>query len=151
MATVSVGKASDRPEMSNDVASAPLSPDDFGVCVRRGTRQIGGTCVELAYRGKRILLDLGLPLDAGDDDPATLLPAIPGVQTADPSLLALVLSHGHGVWRLTRLICQSSRVHRPDACCALPQLSSPVQFRRGSMPMDKPTYRIESRYGSVRF
>ena len=76
-------------------ASPPLSPDDFAVCIHRGTRQIGGTCVELACRGKRILLDLGLPLDAGDDDPTTLLPVIPGVQTADPSLLALVVSHSH--------------------------------------------------------
>ncbi len=67
----------------------------FGVCVHRGTRQIGGTCIELACQGQRILLDLGLPLDAGDDDPASFLPEIAGVQAADPSLLALVLSHGH--------------------------------------------------------
>ena len=70
-------------------------PRDFGVCIHRGTRQIGGTCIELECQGHRILLDLGLPLDAGDDDPASLLPEIAGVQTADPSLLALVLSHGH--------------------------------------------------------
>jgi ribonuclease J len=76
-------------------ASTPLSPDDFAVCIHRGTRQIGGTCVELACRGECILLDLGLPLDGGKDDPTTLLPAIPGVQTADPSLLALVVSHSH--------------------------------------------------------
>jgi ribonuclease J len=67
----------------------------FSVCVHRGTRQIGGTCIELACEGQRILLDLGLPLDAGDDDPASFLPEIAGVQAADPSLLALVLSHGH--------------------------------------------------------
>jgi ribonuclease J len=67
----------------------------FGVCVHRGTRQIGGTCIELACEGQRILLDLGLPLDAGDDDPASFLPEIAGVRAADPSLLALVLSHGH--------------------------------------------------------
>ena len=67
----------------------------FGVCIHRGTRQIGGTCIELACDGHRILLDLGLPLDAGDDDPASFLPEIGGMRTADPSLLALVLSHGH--------------------------------------------------------
>lgn len=67
----------------------------FGVCVHRGTRQIGGTCIELACEGQRILLDLGLPLDAGDDDPTSFLPEIAGVQAADPNLLALVLSHGH--------------------------------------------------------
>jgi len=70
-------------------------PQGFGVCIHRGTRQIGGTCIELACEGKRILLDLGLPLDAGDDDPVSFLPVIAGVQAADPSLLALVLSHGH--------------------------------------------------------
>jgi len=69
--------------------------DAFSVCVHRGTQQIGGTCVELSCRGARILLDLGLPLDAGETDPATLLPPIPGLHAPDPSLLALVLSHGH--------------------------------------------------------
>jgi len=70
-------------------------PQGFGVCIHRGTRQIGGTCIELACGGQRILLDLGLPLDAGDDDPGSFLPEIAGVQVADSSLLALVLSHGH--------------------------------------------------------
>ncbi len=72
-----------------------VARDAFGVCVHRGTQEIGGTCIELSCRGERILLDLGLPLDAGDTDPATLLPPIPGLSTRDPSLLALVLSHGH--------------------------------------------------------
>jgi ribonuclease J len=69
--------------------------DAFSVCVHRGTQQIGGTCIELSCQGERILLDLGLPLDTGDTDPATLLPPIPGLSTPDASLLALVLSHGH--------------------------------------------------------
>lgn len=69
--------------------------DGFQVCVHRGTQQIGGTCIELACDGKCILLDLGLPLDAGDTDPASLLPAVPGLQAPDAGLLALVLSHGH--------------------------------------------------------
>ena len=72
-----------------------LTSQTFGVCIHRGTRQIGGTCIELKCAGQRILLDLGLPLDAGDDDPASLLPEIDGLQAPDPSLLALVLSHGH--------------------------------------------------------
>ena len=57
--------------------------------------ELRGTCIELAYSGKRILLDLGLPLDAGDTDPASLLPAVPGLHAPDAGLLALVLSHGH--------------------------------------------------------
>ncbi len=69
--------------------------DAFSVCVHRGTQQIGGTCIELSCEGLRILLDLGLPLDAGDDAPESFLPEIAGVKEPDPSLLALVLSHGH--------------------------------------------------------
>jgi ribonuclease J len=34
------------------------------VCVHRGTKQIGGTCVEIEASGSRIIVDLGLPLDA---------------------------------------------------------------------------------------
>jgi ribonuclease J len=67
----------------------------ISACIHRGARQIGGTCIELACEGRRILLDLGLPLDAGDDDPASFLPGIAGAQMADPSVLALILSHGH--------------------------------------------------------
>ena len=73
----------------------PVVGDDFQVCIHRGTQQIGGTCIELACRGARILLDLGLPLDAGDTEPMSLMPAVPGLHAHDPSLLALVLSHGH--------------------------------------------------------
>ena len=32
-----------------------------------GTKEIGGTCIEAEARGKRIALDVGLPLDAPDD------------------------------------------------------------------------------------
>jgi ribonuclease J len=67
----------------------------FRVCVHRGTQQIGGTCIELACGGARILLDLGLPLDAGETDPTTLIPTVAGLLAPDPSLLALIISHGH--------------------------------------------------------
>jgi len=69
--------------------------NSFNVCIHRGTQQIGGTCIELSCQGERILLDLGLPLDADETDPVTLLPPISGLHSPDPSLLALVLSHGH--------------------------------------------------------
>ncbi|AWN38928.1 MBL fold metallo-hydrolase [Methylobacterium radiodurans] len=65
-------------------------------CVHRGTREIGGTCVELECASARLLLDLGLPLDADPAlDPASLLPAVPGLNKADQSLYAIVLSHSH--------------------------------------------------------
>ena len=76
--------------------AAPSAPGPFKTCVHRGTKQIGGTCVELEYGGARLLLDLGLPLDADPaGDPAPLLPDVPGLRAPDPGLLALVLSHGH--------------------------------------------------------
>ena len=66
----------------------------MNVCIHRGTKQIGGTCVELEFDGARLLLDLGLPLDATEASP-DLLPQVEGVQTADDSLIGVVLSHPH--------------------------------------------------------
>ncbi len=63
--------------------------------IHRGTQQIGGTCVELEADGARILLDLGLPLDA-DQVSETLLPDVSGLREPDPTLRAIVISHGHG-------------------------------------------------------
>lgn len=63
------------------------------VRVHRGTREIGGTCIELEAEGARLLLDLGLPLDAAPDD-TSVHPSIPGLDGRG-DLLALVLSHGH--------------------------------------------------------
>ncbi len=63
------------------------------VRIHRGTKEIGGSCIELEAQGARILLDLGLPLD-GDPNDATLYPQIEGLQGGS-GLLALVLSHGH--------------------------------------------------------
>jgi ribonuclease J len=62
--------------------------------IHRGTQQIGGTCVELEAAGARIILDLGLPLDANvvSDD---LLPDVSGLRIEDPTLSAIVISHGH--------------------------------------------------------
>lgn len=63
------------------------------VRIHRGTREIGGTAVELEHDGARLLLDLGLPLD-GDPGDCSLHPAIEGL-AGGGDLLALVLSHGH--------------------------------------------------------
>lgn len=63
------------------------------VRIHRGTREIGGTCVELEHNGARLLLDLGLPLD-GDPDDTSRHPAIEGL-AGGGDLVALVLSHGH--------------------------------------------------------
>jgi ribonuclease J len=59
------------------------------VRIHRGTKEIGGTCVELAHAGQRIVLDFGLPLDGAPDD-ATLVPRILG-----DDLAGIVISHPH--------------------------------------------------------
>ncbi len=64
------------------------------VCIHRGAKQIGGTCIEIESQGKRLVLDIGMPLDA--DDPAEVkLPAVSGFDKKDPSLLGVIISHPH--------------------------------------------------------
>ena len=63
--------------------------------IHRGTKEIGGTCIEVEAQGKRIALDVGLPLDAPDDGQEELLPEVPGFREPDDSLLGVVISHPH--------------------------------------------------------
>jgi len=63
------------------------------VCIHRGSHEIGGTCVEIESQGKRIVLDIGLPLD-GESDRAPL-PPVPGFKKPDESLLGVIISHPH--------------------------------------------------------
>lgn len=64
------------------------------ICIHRGTKEIGGTCVELESQGKRLVLDVGLPLDASDPDKIPLHP-VKGFDASDASLLGVVISHPH--------------------------------------------------------
>ena len=65
--------------------------------IHRGTKEIGGTCIEVEAQGKRIALDVGLPLDAPDDpeEQKRRLPKVPGFQEPDDSLLGVLISHPH--------------------------------------------------------
>jgi ribonuclease J len=63
------------------------------VCIHRGTQEVGGTCIEIESRGKRIVLDVGLPLDA--ENSIKSLPKVKGFREPDESLLAVVISHPH--------------------------------------------------------
>jgi ribonuclease J len=63
-------------------------------CIHRGTKEIGGTCVELESQGQRIVLDVGVPLDVADPDDFPLHP-IKGFDQPDPSLLGVIISHPH--------------------------------------------------------
>lgn len=64
------------------------------VCIHRGAKEIGGSCVEVISSGKRIIIDLGLPLDAEKND-KKYLPNILGLEGIDDSLLAIIISHPH--------------------------------------------------------
>ena len=63
--------------------------------IHRGAKEIGGTCIEVEAEGKRLALDVGLPLDAPDKAQDRLLPDLPGFREPDTSLLGIVISHGH--------------------------------------------------------
>lgn len=64
------------------------------ICIHRGAREIGGSCVEILSLGKRIIIDIGLPLDAEKND-KKYLPDISGLDGNDKSLLAVIISHPH--------------------------------------------------------
>jgi len=64
------------------------------VCIHRGAQEIGGTCVEIESQGKRLVLDVGLPLDAPSTEVEDLYP-IPGFDKPDESLLGVCISHPH--------------------------------------------------------
>jgi len=64
------------------------------VCIHRGTKEIGGTCVELEVDGWRLVLDVGLPLDWEPEKPLAL-PPVPGFDRPDKSLVGVVISHPH--------------------------------------------------------
>ncbi len=64
------------------------------VCIHRGAHEVGGSCIEVEHAGSRLVLDVGLPLDVGDADSA-LLPAVRGLKEGDPSIVGLIISHGH--------------------------------------------------------
>ncbi len=66
----------------------------FRACIHRGAAQVGGTCIELEAGGQRLLLDLGMPLDAEDGE--IPLPDVAGLVEPDPSLLGVVVTHLHG-------------------------------------------------------
>ncbi|MFQ5736168.1 MAG: MBL fold metallo-hydrolase [Thermodesulfobacteriota bacterium] len=63
------------------------------VCIHRGTHEIGGTCIEIEAQGKRVILDVGLPLDADLADVS--LPPVSGFVEPDSSLLGVFISHPH--------------------------------------------------------
>ena len=68
--------------------------------IHRGTRQIGGSCVEVMAGKTRIVIDAGLPLLSLEDEAVFREPSFPNVKGLftgeDPGVDALLLSHYHG-------------------------------------------------------
>jgi ribonuclease J len=79
--------------------------------IHRGTKEIGGSCVELATASTRIVLDMGMPLVDAAREPFEqrslrgktveqlladgILPRIAGLCDAGPAPDAILLSHAH--------------------------------------------------------
>jgi ribonuclease J len=64
------------------------------VCIHRGSHEIGGSCIEVISKGKRLIIDLGLPINAEEID-EKYLPDVKGLDGSDQSLLAIIISHPH--------------------------------------------------------
>jgi ribonuclease J len=64
------------------------------VKILRGAHEVGGNCIEVESSGSRIVLDVGRPLNAVRDE-LVPLPNVSGLREQDPSLLGVLISHGH--------------------------------------------------------
>ncbi|MFA7577812.1 MAG: MBL fold metallo-hydrolase [Candidatus Muiribacteriota bacterium] len=64
------------------------------ICIHRGTNEIGGNCIELESQGKRLIIDLGIPLNA-EKDLAQYLPEIEGLKEYCEDLSGILISHIH--------------------------------------------------------
>lgn len=104
------------------------------VRIHRGARQIGGNCVEIEHDGSRLILDLGLPLDA-DEANAVALPDIPGIGLPDDGRLAgLIISHSHADhWGLLGRVKGPVPLAMGKEAHAIVRASAP--FQKNSQPI----------------
>jgi ribonuclease J len=93
---VTLAPASHAPDaVHGEAISRTDRPGELRVRIHRGSEEIGGSCVEVEYRGSRIVLEVGKPLWAGWDE-VVLLPDVPGLADgSDPSLAGVFISHPH--------------------------------------------------------
>jgi ribonuclease J len=105
----------------------------MNICIHRGAKQIGGTCVELEQDGARLVLDLGLPLDA-EEATCDLLPPVDGFRYPDANLLGVVLSHPHqDHYGLMRLLPHSTPLFMGAAAERI--IAAASMFIRGGVPL----------------
>lgn len=90
-------------------------------CIHRGASEVGGTVVELAADGRRVVLEAGLPLDLDRVAARDLLPDVPGLWAeGDGSLLGLLISHGHpDHYGLADLAAPSVPIYIGEAAAAI--------------------------------
>ncbi len=105
----------------------------MNICIHRGTKQIGGTCVELEQDGARLVLDLGLPLDV-EEATSGLLPPVGGFHNPDANLLGVVLSHPHQDHHgLMRFLLPSTPLYMGAAAERI--IAAASMFIRGGVPL----------------
>jgi ribonuclease J len=81
------------------------------VRIHRGASEIGGGCVEVFDGGSRLVLDVGLPLDAPLEG-SVALPGVAGFDGDLQGLAGVVLSHGHpDHWGLVGRLDPSVRLY----------------------------------------
>jgi len=104
------------------------------VCIHRGAAQIGGSCVEVeAACGDRLVLDMGVPLDASPTD--ALLPPVAGLKGPDQRLKGIAISHAHqDHYGLLPFVQADAPVMIGPAAeriitAAAPFVGSPIRFR----------------------
>jgi ribonuclease J len=118
------------------------------ICIHRGSHQIGGSCVEVEQDGQRILIDLGLPLDAEGNDSRYLPPGIKGLDGSDPSLLGILISHPHlDHFGLLAHISPNIPIGMGDAARRI--LASAAPFLPGNWPIPSPGWEYKSGHSFV--
>ena len=111
-------------------------------CIRRGSQQIGGSCIELEQDGKRLILDLGLPLDAPENS-AELVPAGLALDGSDAGLLGILISHPHlDHYGLLAHVDPSIPIGLGSAARRV--LAAAAPFLPGSWPIPSPGWSYES-------
>lgn len=111
-------------------------------CIRRGSKQIGGSCIEVEQDGKRLLIDLGLPLDATENVPE-LIPAGLALDGTDDSLLGILISHPH-LDHYGLLAHVSASIPIGLGTAARRVLAAAAPFLPGTWPVPSPGWDYES-------
>lgn len=121
------------------------------ITVHRGSKEIGGSCVELEADGGRLLLDLGLPLVDTAGEPYEfrpggrsvaqlvadgVLPDVAGVYAHDePAVTGVVISHGHqDHYGLAGYLHPAVPVHASEGTSALIRVTEEFLGRGPALP-----------------